>query len=133
MNIITTITSTFDNLKSRVIEVHNKYIVNTAIVQSLKELNLSYIDQLSEINITLDRERLVTSGLVTLLRKHKILTSGYVDSRNVKYTILGNVSSKSCASIQLADGYHPAGYSFSSHEYDADTNITTWTRWDNCD
>ena len=130
MKIITTM---FDNMKSRVIKAHNDYIVNTAIVQSLKELNLSYINQLSTVSSTLDRERLVTSSLITILRRRDILTSEDIDSRNVKYTILGKVSSKSCASIQLSDGYHPAGYGFSSHEYDADTDITTWTRWNNCD
>ena len=132
-----TITKAFDNLKSRVIKAHNDYIVSTPIVQSLKELNLSYLDKLSDISTKLDRANLDTSRLVTILRQQDILTSEPVDEyktgRDVQYTILGKVSPKSCASIQLADGYHPAGYGFSSHEYDADKDIPTWTRWDNCD
>ena len=129
-----TITKAFDNLKSRVIKAHNDYIVSTPIVQSLKELNLSYLDKLSDISTKLDRANLATGCLVTILRQQDILTSEPVaGNHDVQYTILGKVSSKSCASIQLADGYHPAGYGFSSHEYDADTDITTWTRWNNCD
>ena len=132
-----TITKAFDNLKSRVIKAHNGYVLSTAIVQSLKELNLDYIDKLSMLKTKLIRESEATNHLVTILRQQDILTSEPVDEyktgRDVQYTILGKVSPKSCASIQLADGYHPAGYGFSSHEYDADKDITTWTRWDNCD
>ena len=128
-----TITKAFDNLKSRVIKAHNGYVLSTAIVQSLKELNLDYIDKLSMLKTKLIRESEATSHLVTILRQQDILTSEPVAVRNVQYTIRGQVDEKSCASIQLADGHHPAGYGFSSYKYDDITDTTTWTRWNNCD
>tara|TARA_R100000458_G_C8051444_1_gene98395 strand:- start:77 stop:469 length:393 start_codon:yes stop_codon:yes gene_type:complete len=128
-----TITKAFDNLKSRVIKAHNDYIVSTSIVQSLKELNLSYLDKLSDITTKLDKAEMAMGCLVAILRQQKILTSEPVAGRNVQYTIRGNVDHKSCASIQLADGYHPAGYGFFDHIYDADTDTTTWSRMNNCD
>ena len=128
-----TITKAFDNLKSRVIKAHNGYVLSTAIVQSLKELNLDYIDKLSMLKTKLIRESEATSHLVTIIRQQDILTSEPVAGRNVQYTIRGQVDEKSCASIQLADGHHPAGYGFFDHNCDADTDTTTWSRMNNCD
>ena len=128
------VTRVFNHLKSRVIRAHNDYIANTSIVQALKEDLHKYIDRLSESDDTICRQTKHLSNIVRILYQRNILTSENDElSRNVKYTISGQVDEVTCASIQLADGHHPAGYGFSSYKYDDITDTTTWTRWNNCD
>ena len=128
------VTRVFNHLKSRVIRAHNDYIANTSIVQALKEDLHKYIDRLSESDDTICRQTKHLSNIVRILYQRNILTSENDElSRNVKYTISGQVDKVTCASIQLADGHHPAGYGFSSYKYDDTTDTTTWTRWNNCD